>query len=81
MNDNAENMIMSYKPPSNSWQQGPRFSGRENVTRTGTLEIENSTLGDAGNYTVRVDLGSGTQRATGWLEIQGESTGCPASRG
>ncbi|XP_045712254.1 carcinoembryonic antigen-related cell adhesion molecule 18 [Phyllostomus hastatus] len=69
-NDNAENVIISYKPPSNSWQPGPLFSGRENVTHTGTLQIENSTLSHTGNYTVRVDLGSGTQRATGWLEIQ-----------
>ncbi|KAM5297045.1 cell adhesion molecule CEACAM18 isoform 1-T5 [Glossophaga mutica] len=68
-NDDAQNMIVSYKPP-NSWQPGPLFSGRENVTHTGTLEIEASRLNDTGNYTVRVDLSSGTQRATGWLEIQ-----------
>lgn len=69
-NDSAENMIVSYKPPSNSWQSGPMFSGRENVTDMGNLVIKDSMLNDTGYYTVRVDLSNGSQRATGWLEIQ-----------
>nr|KAF6406370.1 CEA cell adhesion molecule 18 [Molossus molossus] len=69
-NDSAENMIVSYKPPSSSWRSGPMFSGRENVTKKGNLEIKDSMLNDTGYYTVRVDLSNGSQRATGWLEIQ-----------
>lgn len=68
-NDTEENMIVSYKPPSNTRQYGPMFSGRENVTKTGDLEIRRSALNDTGNYTVRVDVGNGTERATGWLDI------------
>lgn len=72
-------MIVSYKPPSNAWQAGPMFSGRENVTTEGRLRIQNSMLNDTGNYTVRVDVSNGTHRATSWLEIRGELTGCPIS--
>uniref|UniRef100_A0A8C0L3J2 CEA cell adhesion molecule 18 n=1 Tax=Canis lupus dingo TaxID=286419 RepID=A0A8C0L3J2_CANLU len=68
--DTVENMIVSYKPPFNSWLSGPMFSGRENVTRLGDLVIRRSAFSDTGNYTVRVDTGNETQRATGWLEIQ-----------
>lgn len=68
--DNEESKIVSYKPPSNSWQPGPMSSSRENVTKTGDLEIKESMLSDAGNYTVRVTLSSGTQKATSWLAIQ-----------
>lgn len=70
-------MIVSYKPPSNFWQTGPMYRGRENVTTLGNLMIRRSALSDTGNYTVRVDTGNGTQTATGWLEIQGELAGCP----
>lgn len=79
VNDTEENMIVSYKPPSNSWKSGPMFRGRENVTEEGHLVIRKSMLNDTGNYTVRVDVINGTQRATGWLEIQGELVGCPIS--
>lgn len=79
--DTVENMIVSYKPPFNSWLSGPMFSGRENVTRLGDLVIRRSAFSDTGNYTVRVDTGNETQRATGWLEIQGELAGCPISIG
>ncbi|XP_032983181.1 carcinoembryonic antigen-related cell adhesion molecule 18 isoform X2 [Rhinolophus ferrumequinum] len=70
VNDSEGSMIVSYKPPSNSWQSGPMFSGRENVTTEGRLRIKNSMLNDTGNYTVRVDVSSGTHRATSWLEIR-----------
>lgn len=79
VSDSERNMIVSYRPPSNSWQSGPMFSGRENVTKEGRLNIKNSMLNDTGNYTVRVDVSSGTHRATSWLEIRGELTGCPIS--
>ncbi|XP_058564417.1 carcinoembryonic antigen-related cell adhesion molecule 18 isoform X1 [Neofelis nebulosa] len=69
-NDTAENMIVSYKPPSETWQSGPMFSGRENVTRTGSLVIRRSALNDTGNYTARVDFGNRTEKATGCLSIQ-----------
>ncbi|XP_044933362.1 carcinoembryonic antigen-related cell adhesion molecule 18 [Mustela putorius furo] len=69
-NDTEDNMIVSYKPPSNFWQTGPMYRGRENVTTLGDLMIRRSALSDTGNYTVRVDTGNGTQTATGWLEIQ-----------
>ncbi|XP_014925562.1 carcinoembryonic antigen-related cell adhesion molecule 18 isoform X1 [Acinonyx jubatus] len=69
-NDTAENMIVSYKPPSDTWQSGPMFSGRENVTRTGSLVIRRSALNDTGNYTARVDFGNRTEKATGCLNIQ-----------
>ncbi|KAK2499598.1 hypothetical protein MC885_012452 [Smutsia gigantea] len=67
--DSVENMIVSYRPPSDSWQAGPVFSSRQNVTRKGNLVIRNTELEDTGNYTVRVDIGNGAQRATGWLEV------------
>lgn len=70
INDSEGNMIISYKPPSNSWQSGPMFSGRENVTSKGHLMIRKSMLNDTGNYTVRVDVSKGTHRATSWLEIR-----------
>ena len=76
-NDTAENMIVRYKPPSSSWQTGPMYRGRENVTTLGDLVIRRSALNDTGDYTVSVDTGNGTQTATGWLEIQGELAGCP----
>ncbi|XP_064436675.1 carcinoembryonic antigen-related cell adhesion molecule 18 [Mirounga angustirostris] len=75
-NDTVDNMIVSYKPPSNSWQTGPMSSGRENVTKIGDLVIRRCALNDTGNYTVRVDTGNGTQTATGWLDIQ-EAEGKP----
>ncbi|XP_011236174.1 carcinoembryonic antigen-related cell adhesion molecule 18 [Ailuropoda melanoleuca] len=69
-NGTADNFIVSYKPPSHSWQTGPMYSGRENVTKMGDLTIRRSELNDTGNYTMRVDTGNGTQTATGWLEVQ-----------
>lgn len=65
------NMIFSYKPP-NTRHPGPLYSGRENVTRTGSLVVKMSALNDTGNYTVQVDTSNGTQTATGWLEIISE---------
>lgn len=79
VHDSEGSMIVSYKPPSNAWQAGPMFSGRENVTTEGRLSVKNSMLNDTGNYTVRVDVSNGTHRATSWLEIRGELTGCPIS--
>uniref|UniRef100_G1QBQ6 Ig-like domain-containing protein n=1 Tax=Myotis lucifugus TaxID=59463 RepID=G1QBQ6_MYOLU len=67
--DSADSMIVSYQPPSQAWQPGPMYSSRENVTVKGHLVIKDSLLNDTGSYTVRVDLGNETQRATGWLEI------------
>ncbi|KAM8787646.1 cell adhesion molecule CEACAM18 isoform 2-T2 [Rhynchonycteris naso] len=69
-NDSAENMIVSHIPSPRSWQSGPMSSGRENVSRLGTLVIKDSMLNDSGNYTVRVDFNNGSQTATGWLEVQ-----------
>ncbi|XP_076987123.1 cell adhesion molecule CEACAM18 [Tamandua tetradactyla] len=66
----AGNMIASYRPPSKSWQVGPEHRGRENVSHTGDLLIQDTELNDTGNYTVRVEASNGTQTATGWLEIQ-----------
>lgn len=74
VSDTEGNMIVSYRPPFNSWQSGPMFSGRENVTKEGRLTIKNSMLNDTGNYTVRVDVSSGTHRATSWLEIREEES-------
>nr|XP_036881547.1 carcinoembryonic antigen-related cell adhesion molecule 18 isoform X1 [Manis javanica] len=68
--DSVDNMIVSYRPPSDSWQTGPVFSSRQNVTRKGDLVFKSTELQDAGNYTVRVDSGNGTHRATGWLEVR-----------
>lgn len=68
MDNSTDNMIFSYKPP-NTRQPGPLYSGRENVTRTGSLVVRMSMLNDTGNYTVQVDTSNGTQIATGWLEI------------
>ena len=45
------------------------YSGRESVSTRGTLRIRRSQVTDTGNYTVRVDTISNTQRATGWPEI------------
>lgn len=78
-NDTEENMIVSYNVTSDSQQNGPMFTGRESVLKTGDLHIRGSQLNDTGNYTVRVDAINGTQRATGWLKIQGESAGSPAA--
>lgn len=78
--DSVDNMIVSYRPPSDSWQTGPVFSSRQNVTRKGDLVFKSTELQDAGNYTVRVDSGNGTHRATGWLEVRGELAGCPVSQ-
>ncbi|XP_077603183.1 cell adhesion molecule CEACAM18 [Crocuta crocuta] len=69
-NDTVENMIVSYKAPSNTWQSGPMYSNRENVTKTGDLTIRRTELSDAGNYTVRVDFSNRTERATGYLYVQ-----------
>ncbi|XP_054567124.1 carcinoembryonic antigen-related cell adhesion molecule 18 [Eptesicus fuscus] len=68
-NDSADSMIVSYRPPSRAWQPGPMHSSRKNVTEKGHLVIKDSLLNDTGSYTVRVDLGNETQRATGWLEV------------
>lgn len=68
-NDSADSMIVSYQPPSRAWQPGPMYSSRKNVTEKGHLVIKDALLNDTGSYTVRVDLGNGTQRATGWLEV------------
>ncbi|XP_006753641.1 PREDICTED: carcinoembryonic antigen-related cell adhesion molecule 18 [Myotis davidii] len=68
-NDNADSMIVSYQPPSHAWQRGPMYSSRENVTVKGDLVIKDSQLNDTGSYTVRVNLSTETQTATGWLEI------------
>lgn len=77
-NSGVENVIISYKPRSGSWQPGPEFSSWETMTKTGNLVIRNSDdMG--GNYTIWVDISSGTQRATGWLEIRGRWTTCPIS--
>lgn len=72
------NMIFSYKPP-NTRHPGPLFSGRENVTRAGSLVFKMSAVNDTGNYTVEVDASNGTQRATGWLEILSELAWPPIS--
>lgn len=69
-NDSAHSMIVSYRPPSHAWQHGPVYSGRENVTVEGHLVVKDALANDTGSYTVRVDLGNETQRATGWLEVQ-----------
>ncbi|XP_066127461.1 carcinoembryonic antigen-related cell adhesion molecule 18 isoform X2 [Saccopteryx bilineata] len=69
-NDSAEYMIVSHIPSPKSWQSGPMSSGRENVSRLGTLVIKDSMLNDTGNYTVRVEFNNGSQTATGWLEVQ-----------
>lgn len=76
MDNSTENMIFSYKPP-NTRHPGPLYTGRENVTRAGSLVIRRSALNDTGYYTVVVDTGNGTQRATGWLEILSELSGQP----
>ncbi|XP_060254831.1 carcinoembryonic antigen-related cell adhesion molecule 18 isoform X2 [Ovis aries] len=68
-NDTEENLIISYNATSHSRRDGPMYSGRESVSVRGTLRIRGSQLNDTGNYTVRVDTISDTQRATGWLEI------------
>ncbi|XP_052617629.1 carcinoembryonic antigen-related cell adhesion molecule 18 isoform X4 [Peromyscus californicus insignis] len=68
VDNSTENMIFSYNPP-NTRHPGPLYTGRENVTRAGSLVIRRSALNDTGYYTVEVDTGNGTQRATGWLEI------------
>nr|XP_020746169.1 carcinoembryonic antigen-related cell adhesion molecule 18-like [Odocoileus virginianus texanus] len=70
-NDTEENLVISYNATSHSQQKGPMCSGRESVIPTGALLIEESRLNDTGNYTVRVAAISDTQRATGWLEVQG----------
>uniref|UniRef100_A0A8C6DBS2 Ig-like domain-containing protein n=1 Tax=Moschus moschiferus TaxID=68415 RepID=A0A8C6DBS2_MOSMO len=71
-NDTEENLIISYNATSHSRRDGPMYSGRESVSIRGTLRIRRSQLNDTGNYTVRVDTISDTQKATGWLEILGE---------
>ncbi|CAK6437391.1 unnamed protein product, partial [Pipistrellus nathusii] len=79
--DSADSMIISYRPPSGAWQPGPMHSRRENVTAEGRLVIRDALLNDTGSYTVRVDLGDKTQRATGWLEVQewGDDPGISAN--
>ncbi|NP_001405969.1 carcinoembryonic antigen-related cell adhesion molecule 18 isoform 2 precursor [Mus musculus] len=66
--NSTENMIFSYKPP-NTRHPGPSYSGRENVTRAGSLVVRMSAVNDTGYYTVEVDTSNETQRATGWLQI------------
>ncbi|KAL1764802.1 carcinoembryonic antigen-related cell adhesion molecule 18 [Sigmodon hispidus] len=68
MDNSTGNMIFSYVLP-NTRHPGPLFTGRENVTCAGSLVIRRSALNDTGYYTVEVDAGNGTQRASGWLEI------------
>lgn len=67
--DNADSMIISYQLPSQARRPGPKYSSRENVTVQGHLVIKDVLVNDTGTYTVRVVLGSETQRATGWLEV------------
>lgn len=69
--DSAETMIISFRPPD-SKVPGPLYSNLVTVTSKGYLSFRMCTLNDTGNYTVRVDTGNGTQRATGWLEVLGE---------
>ncbi|CAI9161225.1 unnamed protein product [Rangifer tarandus platyrhynchus] len=69
-NDTEENLIISYNTTSHSRRDGPMYSGRESVSIRGTLRIWRSQLNDTGNYTVRVDTISDTQKATGWLEVR-----------
>jgi carcinoembryonic antigen-related cell adhesion molecule len=69
--NSTENMIFSYKPP-NTRHPGPSYSGRENVTRAGSLVVRMSAVNDTGYYTVEVDTSNETQRATGWLQIVSE---------
>ena len=76
-NDTEENLIISYNATSHSRRDGPMYSGRESVSFRGTLRIRGSQLNDTGNYTVRVDTISDTQRAIGWLEILGELAAAP----
>ena len=76
-NDTEENLIISYNATSHSRRDGPMYSGRESVSVRGTLRIRGSQLNDTGNYTVRVDTISDTQRAIGWLEILGELAAAP----
>ncbi|XP_015351924.2 carcinoembryonic antigen-related cell adhesion molecule 18 isoform X1 [Marmota marmota marmota] len=66
--DSAETMIISFRPPD-SKVPGPWYSNLVTVTSKGYLSFRMCTLNDTGNYTVRVDTGNGTQRATGWLEV------------
>uniref|UniRef100_A0A8D2JT31 CEA cell adhesion molecule 18 n=1 Tax=Sciurus vulgaris TaxID=55149 RepID=A0A8D2JT31_SCIVU len=66
--DSAETMIISYRPPD-SQLPGPLYSDLVTVNSRGYLAFRRCTLNDTGNYTVRVDTGNGTQRATGWLQI------------
>ncbi|XP_006868428.1 PREDICTED: carcinoembryonic antigen-related cell adhesion molecule 18 [Chrysochloris asiatica] len=65
----TENMIVNYKPPSKSWQVGTAFTGRENVTSNGHLTINNVALNDTGKYIVTVETVGETQRATGRLKV------------
>ena len=76
-NDTGENLIISYNTTSHSRGDGPKYSGQESVSISGTLRIRRSQLSDTGNYTVRVDTINNTQRATGWLEILGELAAAP----
>ncbi|XP_012862152.1 carcinoembryonic antigen-related cell adhesion molecule 18 [Echinops telfairi] len=58
-------MIVSYDTSSKQWLQGPKFSGRENVTASGSLVIQDLELTDSGNYTVMMERANEQQRATG----------------
>lgn len=76
-NDTEENLIISYNARLIPGGMGPCTAAGESVSVRGTLRIRGSQLNDTGNYTVRVDTISDTQRATGWLEILGELAAAP----
>ena len=78
-NDTEENLVISYNATSHSQQKGPMYSGRESVNPTGALLIEEPRINDTGHYTVRAAAISDTQRATGWLKVQGEWAAAPVS--
>ncbi|XP_075393982.1 cell adhesion molecule CEACAM18 [Tenrec ecaudatus] len=62
-------MIVSYSTSLNQWSQGPKFSGRENVTRNGFLTIEDIELTDSVNYTMTMETPNGKQSATDRLVV------------
>ena len=76
-NDTEENLVISYNATSHSQQKGTMYSGQESVIPTGALLIDEPRLNDTGNYTVWAAAINDTQRATGWLEVQGEWAAAP----
>lgn len=69
--DSEPNLILSHFPPSNTWHEGPRFSGRENITE-GSLLFSWVKIRDTGDYTVKVTSPNRVQTATALLRIGGE---------